>query len=134
MISHFIKRIAPFSRVTLILEGITLFLISLAFAADHLMDQTGSPPQSAVTGALLLFIAVCVSIVAAVTLIINVFRNRIDLGTIISAVPFIGFAIWGIWYSYTEPTWARNVSLYWAIFAIIIVFWLYVIIKYKNNH
>lgn len=130
MVTHSGKRLFLFSKATLIVEAIALLSLGLAFTTEYWISTAGSPPPSAIGGALFVFLAVCAGIIAAVMQIVNILRNRIDAGTIIAVVPFLGFAIWGIWYSYTDPHWERNISTYWILLGVILALWLYIITRY----
>lgn len=126
----------PFSSSALpvlILEGLALLGFGLAFTTEHWSNTTGSPPASAVLGAIFIFLAICVSIVAAIILLSNIIVGKIDMGTIIAFMPFCGFAIWGIWYSYTDISWVHNVPIYWGILGVIIVLWLYTTVRYLRR-
>ncbi len=127
------KKISSSSRGTLILEAIALFGLGLAFMVEYWVDDAGSPPLSAIVGAVCLFVAVCTGIVAAFMLVVNILKDRIDTGTIIAVLPFLGFTAWGVWYSYTDSTWVRNRVLYWGLLGAVVLLLLYIIARYAKR-
>lgn len=135
MTLYFNQLIGKSSRTVLITEGLTLLTLGLGLTTTYWINDTNSTPSSSIMGALFIFLAICIGIITAIMLFINMLKNRIDLGTIIAILPFLGFAIWGIWYSYTDPTWSHNLPTYWGLLGVIIIFWLYIITKFiKQKH
>lgn len=130
MALHSNQKVNSFSRTTLVLEVIALFGLGLAFMTESWINDAGSPPLSAILGALCLFAAVCVGVIAAVMLVVNILRGKIDAGTIIAVLPFLGFSAWGVWYSYTDSTWMHNRVFYWGLLVAVAVLLLYTIARY----
>lgn len=123
------------SLVTLIVEGLALFCLGLALTTNY-WPNSNTSTSPGIIGALLLFLAICMSIVSAVMLTINLVRRKIDLKMIISILPFLSFSIWGIWYSYTDPGWRHNLPIYWSLMIIvdlILVFAVFSYIKSKRK-
>lgn len=122
------------SLPALIMEGLTLLGLGLAFITEYWMGpSSASNLAPGIIGALFLFFAVCAGIVAAVILLVNIFRNRIDMGTIVAFVPFLGFAIWGVWYACADPSWVPNLMICWGLLGVIVALWIYAIVKYVKR-
>lgn len=119
-----------FALATLVAEGLALLGLALAFTTEYWIgSSSASSLAPGIIGAFFLFFAVCTGVVAAIMLVADVVRDRIDTGTVISVVPFLGVAAWGVWYSYTDVSWVRNIPFCWGLLGVITTLGIYVIVR-----